>query len=194
MIQKLICFLLLLFSTINLPLQAAETHRIECVREIQPTLATLRKLPEIEALVQKILAEGQLTIQYNDRLSDKFGGYWDPYKRTILITKRAHQAEADRITTMLFEMHNAIRSKDFAEIDHLGYTRQLSKEEFIRESEYIEYENCLSTARLLDKGIQKGLFPHQSAWPVYDNFEDHYRHMKRTGHADWYATAYKRMG
>lgn len=194
MIQKLICFLLLLFSLVNSPVQAAESHRLHCVKELQPTLETLRKLPEIEDLIQRILAEGPLTIQNNDRLSNKFEGYWDPYKRTILITKRAHTTEADRIMTMLFEMHNAIRTKDFEEIDHLAYHRKISKAEFVRESEYIEYENCLSTSRLLDEGIRQGVFPRESYWPVYDNFEDHFKLMKRTGHADWYATSYKRMG
>jgi len=194
MIQKLFCLLLLLFSFSASSIQAAESYRLQCIKELQPTLQTLRKVPEIEELVQRILAEGPFTIQYNDSLSKKFEGYWDPYNRSILITKRSSQTEADRIMTVLFEMHNATRSKDFQKLDHLAYMRQINKETYIRESEFIEYENCLSTSQLLEQGVEQGIFPSSCAWPIYDDFEDHYRLMKRTGHADWYASGYKSMG
>lgn len=193
MFYKFICFFLFLVLSLNLSAEESQKHPLYCAQELQPTLETLRKLPEIEELVQRILQDGPLHIDHNDRLSKQFDGYWDPYHRTILITEWENQSEASRITTMLFEMHNALRSKEFKKIDQRAYKRELTKEQYMRMSEHVEYENCLSTSNLLNKGIQKGLFPKSSAWPVHDNFEDHYSWMKRSGHANWYANSYKNM-
>ena len=193
MLRKYIYFFILLLASTNLVANQVPKAQVYCIKELQPTLETLRKLPEIEALIQRILKDGSLTIKYNERLSTKFMGYWDPYNRAILITDKPNLSEADRISTMLFEMHNASRSNDFKEIDDLAYQRKLTQEEYMRESEYVEYENCLATSRLLAKGIERGLFPTRSAWAVDDNFEDHYKWMKKSGHAGWYATTYKKM-
>lgn len=191
--KLLVCILTILFYTLQLPAGEEARHSITCSKALQPALSTLRKLPEIETLIQQVLQEGPLKITYNGRLSSQFEGYWDPYNRTILVTKGSNRTEAARINTMLFEMHNASRTKDFKALDRLASRGKIGQEEYVRRSEYIEYENCLSTARLLDKGIRKGIFPAESAWSIHDNFRDHYRLMKRSGHAAWHASAYKRM-
>lgn len=189
----ILCLVLLIYPFFKIRSEQNLKPQVQCTKELLPILNTLLQLPEFNLLIDDVLKDGPITIQHNDSLSNKFTGYWDPYHRKILISKKSNLDKVDKTTTLLFEMHNASRSEDFKKIDYLAYKRKISKEQYIRQSEFIEYENCLSTSYLIKKGIQQGIFPKNSEWLVHDNFEDHYDWMKRSGHSTWYSNTYKKM-
>lgn len=184
--KRFLILILLLFSSLGF------SSEIRCEKKLQSTLETIRQLPEAEKLLQKVLEEGSISVEMNRFVSNQFEGYWAPNKRTIYITEG--QSEADRLVTMLFEMHNAKRDKDFKELDRLALGKKIDQNEYVQRAERIEYENCVSTSKLLTLGRERGIFSKECRWDVADTFDEHFKWMKRSGHAAWHADSYKSLG
>jgi hypothetical protein len=165
--------------------------QIYCAPELRPTLAKIRELPEASALIEQVLEEGNLRIQWNKSLTKKFEGYWSASNRTIYLTKSNNQANL--ISTLLFELHNALSNERFENWNDLAYCRQISKRQYVREIEFMEYENAKSTKALLDKGIRQKLFPSSARWYLHDTFEEHFRLQKQTGHSAFIGRAYDQI-
>lgn len=149
----------------------------------------LEQLPETNDLIAKILEEGPLYIEYNQHLSKRFDGYWSPHKRTIYITPSANHP----LSTLLFEMHNALKSNEFCKLDHLAHTGVISRKDYIEHQEYLEYQNALETFALLEEGVERGFFLPDSGWYPSETFEKHFRIQKKTGHSAWIGKAYDQV-
>ncbi|NGX45375.1 MAG: hypothetical protein K940chlam2_00525 [Chlamydiae bacterium] len=175
----------LLFSSFQQPTPPA----LSCAPELKETFVTLEQLPEASQLIAKILEEGPLHIRSNHHLSEEFAGYWSPSERTIFITPSSDHP----LSTLLFEMHNALRTSDFRELDQLAYLNQVSRKEYIKRQEYLEYQNALETSALLDKGMQEELFPQGSGWYPAETFDKHFRIQRSSGHSAWIGKAYDQL-
>lgn len=167
-----------------------QKNSIFCEREFQPILAKVQELPDAAKLVDHVLKEGSFHIEKNRHLSKQFEGYWSWTERTVYLTKTKMTGEADLISTLLFELHNA---KTNGELDHLGLLaskRMLSKKGFVRAMEHIEYRNAKSTSSMLDAGIDLGLFPVSCYWPIEADFESHLAIQENSGHSKWIEDVY----
>jgi len=169
---------------------SSPASELYCARSLKPVLNKIQQLPQVEQLIQQATEEGPVSIQENNRYSSKFEGYWSSDDRTIVLTKHRNTTEGGLISTMLFELHNAKRNKDFRTLDHQALRGEISKGEYVEAVEYIEYENALAVSALLDEGIEMGIFPRNSAWHPHRSFEDHYRLQRTSGHSKWIAKNY----
>jgi len=165
----------------------AELH---CSSALRGTLEKIEKLPQVRELIGEVLEEGPLYLKVNHERSAQFEGYWSTEDRTISITQKGNTTQAGMITTLLFELHNAHRDKDFRQLDHQAELGEINKRDYVKGIEYIEYENVLAVSTLLDEGIEKGYFPEASAWHPHKRFEDHFRFQKKMGHSGWIAKNY----
>lgn len=169
---------------------AQHEHSVHCAPELQNTLTTLQQLPEINDLIDQVLEEGCLYIETNCHQSKQFGGYWSSNVRTIWVTSSPQDKQ---LSTLLFEMHNALRDSDFKHLEELASSKELNRESFIEQMEYLEYQNALDTSELLDSGIEEGIFPPSYGWYPADTFEEHFRIQKSYGHSDWIGKIYDQV-
>ena len=159
--------------------------------KLKGVMERIQQLPEAQELIDRVLEEGDLHVVVNQSFSNKFEGYWDASIRSIHITEGA--SESALISTILFELHNALREPDFEKADQMARVGKLDKKGYIESMEYIEYENARSTSEILSKGIQLGLFPADSYWGVAHTFEEHLCIQKRAGHSAWFAKMYEQL-
>ncbi|MBX7066970.1 MAG: hypothetical protein K1X28_07050 [Parachlamydiales bacterium] len=128
-------------------------------------------------MIREVLKEGPIQIQ--DRRGLQFGGYWDPNIRAVVMDGRV-----DPIYTLVFELHNASAQKEFDQLSLLASQGKISRERFIRDFEWIEYQNTFKTSAVVAEGIQKGVFPEESQSWYSSNFEEHLSIQKRAGHSE----------
>ena len=181
--KALIIFIL--FSSI------AYSQEMHVSPKLKSAVERIQQLPEAQELIDRVLEEGDLHIVINRSFSNKFEGYWDSYNRKIHITDGASNSAL--YSTILFELHNALRESDFENVDNMARWGKLNKKGYIEAMEYIEYENAKSTSDILSKGIKQGLYPANSYWGVSDTFEEHLRIQKRAGHSAVFAKMYEQL-
>lgn len=158
-------------------------NSIHCTPELIPILERIQAFPEGQDVISKVLESGPLYIAINRDLSDEFEGYWSVYERTIYITKNQPLSDCSLVTTLLFELHNALRTADIENMFALVKNHAIGRDEFIENLEYIEYENACNTATLLEQGAQNGFFPCNCGWNLSNNFAEHLRVQQKGGHA-----------
>lgn len=185
--KKILILFFCVFSQIAIsttPLLSAQKQQqaqVYCCKELEPLFLNLKQLPEVNELLDKILERGRLKIQFNKNLSKKFDGYWSPVDRTIYITKS--RSPSRMMTTILFEMHNAVEDAELQELDYLAMHRKLTKKKYIQAVERWEYNHAKATASIINKGIRLGLFSRDCYWPVSETFEEHLAIQKSCGHS-----------
>lgn len=186
--KKILILFFCVFSQISIstiPLLAEQKQQqqahVHCCKELEPLFLDLKQIPEVNELLEKILERGRLKIQFNKSLSKKFDGYWSPVDRTIYITKS--RSAARMMTTILFEMHNAVDDAELEELDYLAMHRKLTKKKYIEAVERWEYKHARATASIINKGIHLGLLSRECYWPVSDTFEEHLAIQKSCGHS-----------
>jgi len=192
MLSKLL--VILLFSFANLQSEktsANSTIEYYCAPELEDAFSLLRKMPQVNTLIDKIQEDGPIHIELNHHISKKFEGYWSPDDRTIYITP--NHSKASNITTILFEMHNALNVQTLDYYDSLAYNQQISRNKYIRAVEYWEYTNAKATADILNEGIKMGTLPQECHWHVFNNFEDHFDLQKSTGHSAFIGKMYDHL-
>ena len=78
-------------------------------------------------------------------------------------------------------------------IDHLASSRQIGKEQYVRAMEHLEFQNSKNASKLVEEGIQQGLFPVTARLHTYRDFDEHYYYQKISGHSSWFARVYDEM-
>lgn len=187
--HKLLILFFCIFSTIQNPNPGSvsisnveqKQHSLRCCETMKSILAKLKQLDEVNDLIDKILEKGPLSIEMNRHLSKEFEGYWSSSNRTIYITKNHN--DGSLMTTLLFEMHNAVNDSELDRLDQLAAQRKLNRKQYIEAVERWEYENAKATTKILNKGIRMGLFPRDCYWPISEDFENHFRCQKSAGHS-----------
>lgn len=157
---------------------------INCDPELKITLETVRKLNDAEKLIEQVLADGPIAIKSAPDFP--FEAYWDPSTRTVGVTPAG-----DKIHSILFELHNASAQNFFEYYDALAREKKISKDDYVRAIEQIEYQNTFKTAALIDEGIRRGIFPKESQVYCYSaTFEEHLSDQMAAGHSAWIADMY----
>lgn len=185
-IISLILTLLPIASTQTQPVQ----HTFSCDSKLYPLLHRIQRLQETNTLIDQVLLEGPLYIKINRDLPTQFDGYWSSEERTIYITM---QSKSSYLTTLLFELHNAVRTKELEKLYDLASQKMIEKDKFIERVEYIEHQNVIATSSLIEKGIQQGLYPLNMRWEVDPHFDSHFAYQKQTGHSAWLADLYDEL-
>lgn len=162
-------------------------------RELAATIEKLEKLPEARALIDEVQEKGPITIVYMDMPGQTLEGFWDATGRKIEVNRSTQQGEGRLLCTILFELHNAQTSQRLIQITNMARHNQISKDEFVSSVERMEHRNALNTSHLLQKGISLGIFPKDAFWPIYYQFEDHYKIQQLMAHSKWLADHYDRV-
>lgn len=152
--------------------------------EVQQAIRKVQQLPEAHELMQKIQEEGPMAFSTSDHpIVEKFGAVWDTDRRLILLPAHSESTEGELIGSILFEMHNASSSSQFAHLEKLVKSRQITREQYIEAMEYLEFVNSKKCALLAQKGIEKGVFPSSARLPTYRDFQEHFHYQKVSGHS-----------
>lgn len=186
-------YLLMFLIVFSFAIGYAEERELYCTRELHPILEKIEAFPEGKEVIEKVLEQGPLSIQVNTHLSPQFEGYWDAYKRTIYISKNSRSSNCSLITTLLFELHNALRTSELERLYSLASKRAIERKQFIEEFEYVEYENAWATSLVLERGSELGYFPYNCSWDVDDNFADHFKVQQRGGHSALIGALYDQL-
>jgi hypothetical protein len=186
---------LFLFTGLSLFASSAQSPIIlDCERELRPYVSKIFMLPEARSLIASILQGGQIRFRTSHHaLSEQFGAYWDIDQRSLCVNLNSHASEGQIIASILFELHNAEANSQFEYWDTLASLRHIEKERYIREIEYIEYENSLKTYQLSMQGIRQGIFPTDASLPIYKSFEEHFYYQKVGGHSQWIGQTYDQL-
>ena len=171
-------------------LSAASPHQ----NRLDHALQRVFKLPEAKMLLAEIEKEGPVSFELiEDHEASKFGAFWDLEDRVIAVNPSFHKDEGSMIGSILFEMQNAKRSKEFHALFEKAEAGQIDKESYVRAVEYIEYTNSKAASSMADMGIQQGLFPWTAGLPTYKNFEEHYYWQHYGGHSQQIGLMYDRI-
>ncbi len=196
-INKVIIFLLVGLSSLASPLtgrerrlEATSASSILCAKELNHILAIAQKLPETNQIFEKVLEDGPLYIEVNRHISKEFEGYWSDDERTIYLTKTRSTTDGMLIATLVFELHNAYRNHELRSLTKKAEAQGICKEDFVRQYEYVEFKNAKDAQRLVNLGIERGIYPYTSSIDYHDNFEDHYALQQRVGHSAWIGNMY----
>jgi hypothetical protein len=174
--KKIFILLLLCF---NITLFAYPRH--------SPQLATpikmLYGLNETRELLRQAEAQGEITIKTSHFGNNPSNAAWVSQERTIYLNMSNQRTIGNVICSIVFELHNSLSDLQFDYYDTLAQQGKISKENYITAIESIEYVNACQTAQILDKGVQKGIFPTDAQWPIARTFQKHFDIQKRTGHS-----------
>ncbi len=158
--------------------------------------APLRKIYQLEEgkeLMRRVEAQGPLTVTTAQHRPYIPSAAWCPDDRSICINVNKSRSPGDVITSIVFEMHNALSQADFDYYDQLAMQGGISKAKYVETIEYIEYLNVLKTKEVLKKGVSLGIFPEDAHFPVAPNFEEHFRFQQQVGHSDFIADLWESL-
>lgn len=189
--------LILLFVCLSLScvqLSAGPGYGATCAPELRSIWQTLQKLPEARQLIASVLNEGPLNIQLNRHVESKFGAFWAPEYRTILVNPpQDNESYGFTIGSIIFELHNALADKELTRLDQRAAAGKLSKNQYIEAVERVEYRNAHQASKIANSGIVQGLFPATAYLHVYPTFEEHFRVQVEAGHSAWIGRTYDQL-
>lgn len=160
-------------------------HRIKCAPRLQRHLKAIQALEEGRKLIDSIMLDGAIEIAVADNsVTQRFAACWDCESRTILIGLAANPTEGEIISSLLFELHNALMSPHLDNLDKMALNKKIDKQNYIRSVEHVEYMNSINASRIATLGVQKGSFPRDTRLHVYRDFDEYFYYQKKSGHSD----------
>ena len=160
-----------------------------CKCNLQAALHLIYHFPAGKEVITQAEAKGPISI-YHAPFESISNAMWVATSRSIIVNSNHPRTFGQLVRSIFFEMHNAIANEQFAELDHLARQRLISKYDYIKAVEQLEYENAYKTAKLIDQAIREGYFPQDAFWPISTDFDTHFELQKRCGHSDWIAADY----
>lgn len=157
---------------------------------LQKAAETINKFPQSRELLASIEEEGPITLEWAPCGKELFYACWIGEERIIVLNSSKQWTEGKKISSILFELHNAKRDAEFINLNKLAFFNQISKEEYVETVENYEYLNAVMTKELVDKGIRLGFFPKDASLPIYKDFAEHYRWQIELGHSALIAQQY----
>ncbi len=155
---------------------------------LDDALQTIRQVPECRALLKQVEKDGGFNIKAVPRTP--FEAQWNPDARTIEVNLEKHTSQGHIITSVLFELHNALSDKRLQHLYSLASSRSISKELFVRKMEQMEWKNWESASVILEAGRRKGLFPKEAVLPSFKTFLNYFTIQQQTGHSQYHAQSY----
>ena len=163
-------------------------ENIVCVKELQHILATIQKVPQARTLISNVLKEGPIRITINTHLPKEFGAYWEGNQRIIVVNY--NNPESELIDSIIFELHNALANTQLNHFDYLASSGQMTRNQYIESIERLEYSNAHLSKKIMERGVQMGVFPKNARLQLCATFEEHFRIQKKYGHSEWIGKNY----
>lgn len=161
--------------------------------ELAEAIQALELRPEMDEISTLFNGKKKITILYMPMEGEELEAFWDGGARQIRVNSNNDPALGRLIGTILFEFHNAKNNHKLVYITQQAIDGKITKEQYVRSVEELEFNNARQTYEILEKGIADGHFPKSAHWPLYNNFEDHYRVQQLMAHSDWLANYYNRL-
>lgn len=159
-------------------------------RGMEYALSQLNRYPEANAFLKSVEREGPITFRWQAFGQNAARALWYGGTREIYLNASYSWTEGAKISSLLFEMHNAKIQGELSRLDQLAITGQISKADYVRSVEKIEYDNTLKTAAMTMRGIRAGYLPYDAYLPVYNNFKDHFARQIEGGHSAFIACCF----
>lgn len=175
-------------------------------RDKQPTNAATQPCPEQKLLDKVKECDGGLNIlekakqanggkEVNVVIKDNdFGGKASFSTGSVIVRKS--DPPCTQIETVLFEMGNWHRQEDFKKVSQAAANGDLSREDFIRGYEKLEYDNVQDTIKATEKCKEKwGCKNHTfdfDGMKSAKNFNDYYKNYLSKDHKEYYGKAWDR--
>lgn len=159
----------------------------------QSALNKIQQLQEVRSLISEAEKAGPITVRVETLPNAKFEAFWDSKNRIVRINEPFNKKEGVFIGSLLFELHNAAADQQLKHYFTLAKQGGIGKEKYVEGIEKIEHKNAVDTSTILEKGIRIGLFPQDARWPIYRDFEDHYKVQQIHGHSAWIGDNYDEL-
>ncbi len=65
------------------------------------------------------------------------------------------RSEGSVLASLIFELHNALGFKPVDNFDEMAFYGKISKEEYVRSIEHLEYMNSINASKLAKIGIKR---------------------------------------
>lgn len=156
----------------------------------QAEVSAILSLPEAHELLTSIQRDGRISIRLSRNMPDGCEALWCDDERLIAVNDTTCRSRGVRIRSILFELHNASAKAQFGSLDRLAMTGKIAKEAYVEGIERIEHNHVLRTCKLIELGIQRGIFPIDTRWMVMRDFASHYLMQQLTGHSEHVAKNY----
>ena len=199
------CLLAIAVNNVQADMQANLGHpsqetlltqpQVRCHPRLFRFLKAIQALDEGKQLLDKILAEGTITIQLADNyVTNQFAACWSCENRTIVIGLAASPSEGEILSSLIFELHNALMTSHLDEIDLKAMQGKTDREKYVRAVELIEYGNSIAASNIAKAGVERGLFPTNTYLHVYNDFDEYFYYQKLSGHSDIIGKNYDMLG
>lgn len=110
--------------------------------------------------------------------------------KTGTITINEKDSKCNQIETLIFKLANLSRKKDFDKLDNDAKAGKVSRKDYIRGSEKIEYENMQTILKATDSCKEKwGCKNHTFSFEGFrgaKSFDDYYKNYLAKSHKDFY--------
>lgn len=160
--------------------------------ESKKAIEALQKLGPSRKLIAEVQASGPIYVQF-ESIPEDYEALWDGNARMIKVNAVHNKSLGRTIGSILFELHNASTNYRLKHLVDLALAGQIAKEDFVVNMERMEHQNAIQTSLILSQGIRNGIFPKEASWPVFHDFDDHYRVQQLHGHSRWIANHYDRV-
>lgn len=164
-----------------------------CDPQLMRAFDTALQLEEVRQVWNQINQEGAVRILAKQGDRNNFTAYWEGENRIICVNVGLKRRVSEQISSIIFEMHNALRDKKTVELYNQASEKRISRDTFAKEMERLEYENSLDACDLVDKGVRLGIYPRDCFLQRYPNFEEFLREQKMHGHYQHYMRAYQEI-
>jgi len=163
---------------------------------VSPDLAEALKMlynyPQAKSLLEKVEQEGPISI-YSAPFQSNSNAMWMPDERAIVVNSLRQRSRGQEVRLILFELHNAIASKEFDHLDQLASWNKITKNDYIWSVEYLEHQNALNTKILVENAIAAGIFPKDSRWHIPSSFQEHLHTQSQSGHSAAIGALYEEL-
>lgn len=177
-------------SSVNIRTHSPKAGFSYVAPALDKSVNILLRCPYVRDLLSEIQKDGPIYLDFKPLGKNAANAMWQSNTRYIVVNSSNKRGIPDTVRSILFEMHNAHKQKAFAKIDEKASHKQLSKEMYVQAIEHQEHQNALQTKNVIDWGIRNNFFPKESEWPIFTNFEDHYKLQQLSGHSDFIAHVY----
>jgi hypothetical protein len=157
---------------------------------LQQAVTLIKACPESRRLLQKVEKDGPITFAFHPVGKGPFSACWIGEQRTLLLNASNEWTLGEKISSILFELHNALKDTDFENLNLQAQRGTISKDYYVETIEFIEFENSIKTKNIITNGINRRFFPKDAALNTYKNFQEHFFWQKKLGHSQLMADQY----
>jgi len=155
---------------------------------LQEAEVALRSMPECRPIIEQVSRQGGFSLV--SKSYTPFEAQWNSDTRAVEIDLNKHRNFGHIITSVLFELHNALTDRELQRLYELARNKTISKDMYVRMIEEIEWKNWQATCKLLELGRERGIFPKEAFLPAFSSFSEYLRLQNEAGHSQYHSESY----